>query len=199
MIYRLMKLDGLWRAAWVVGAAALLVSLGKQTGVLLIPIPGLYVLVLFGASGRIQPMLAGLPVRARDSFLARLLTALILLWVPVLFEAAAIQAFRASGDFELALSVKTQAFLTVGFLLLWVFGVEKFNTPLPPKTTLVAFYLLTGICVFVPLVPFLTACLLVGIGLFMIIWTRIPESFQIAPRSRELHSIFHFFRILSIK
>jgi hypothetical protein len=186
MIYRLMKLDGLWRAAWVVGATALLVSFGKQTGwsVLLIPIPGLYVLVLFGASGRIQPMLAGLPVRARDSFLARLLTALILLWVPVPFEAA-IQAFRASGDFELALSVKTQAFLTVGFLLLWVCGVERFNTPLPPKTTLVGFYLLTGICGFVPLLPFLTACLLVGMGLFLIIWTRIPESFQIAPHSRE--------------
>jgi hypothetical protein len=180
MIYQLVKRDFSWKLGLGLGvlcAAGCLFSYWAVACLWLL-------LVLGRRLHRCSPYQAPLPIRGRDLFFARLLSDLMLIWLPFL---AAVAAILARGEFPgsgIAFSAFTvEAVLTFAVVAVRAVRVEEFSAPgwwLNVVAAIAAVAIL--LCFEKAATPWiLLLCTVGSAALFLKTWAAVPESFQIAP------------------
>lgn len=186
MIYQLLKRDDVWRILpyFVLGCAVVYPLLGASGGkvaFLSVMLGAGTVMMGFQRATRFQ---AGLPIAARQLFLARLLALLGVLWLPALAGCCSILAVTSAAHAAAAVAVaKSAAVCTLAIAALQSIRVRELSlprwmmvfvtTPLPIMGVLVAR--------FVGATPVLAVCLPLSAVLLLRTWRAFPKSYQLAP------------------
>ena len=185
MILRLVKRDPAWQMALmmtvvVVIAVTVLFGFSKINTIVAVAA------TLLGYSLQARPHVhatlfeAALPIAGRDLFLARTLSLLAMVWLPVLCGAAAILLVRADGPLALML-VEAAAILTPVILLQQAVRVREIAGPQWPL--FVAWALAGAVCGLRLYVlsrgVVLSICGLVSAALLIRTWFAVPPSLQV--------------------
>jgi len=180
MIYHLMKRDPAWRfAPYLAVATVILLRLLPSAGdhpLLSYQMASIvYMTCSFGlrVHERCSLFAAALPVEGRQFFMARLLSLLTFIWLPVL--AAAVAGSHAAGLIEAA------AVCTVAVLLVQSVRVDEISAPAWLVNMVAPVLLLGGIALaYFSATAVRTGCAVISTILFVKIRAGIPKSFQVA-------------------
>jgi hypothetical protein len=188
LIKQLLQLDPTWKAVlpltllYVVLGSLLLRFSPRFSGMLLITIP--FILIFCRVHERATPFIISLPIPSRQIFLARVISILSVLWIPAIFSSLIFVLQGPRGPETATLLITATSLSTLAVFILQSMRVQEMGVPL---RYIVLLFLIPQALLFwsvlgrrFPMEPVLTACLIVSAFLFILIWKRIPSSFQIA-------------------
>lgn len=190
MILRLVKRDPAWRIA---GILAILIGIGLPAwGPTMMRRDSVNALMLiaftvFGCANFARPHVhatlfeAALPIAGRDLFLARTLSLLGMVWLPLLCGIGVTLAIGNDGSLALML-LGTGAALTPAILLQHAIRVRELTGP-PVWSRLAFLVSVAGGAAWYCLPPgvVLSLCGLLSAAVLLGTWTSVPPSFQVAP------------------
>jgi hypothetical protein len=127
---------------------------------------------------------ASLPIRGRQIFLARLLSMLALVWLPLLTWIVAVLV-RGRSEWSAYAMLVISAIVTLAIILPYSVRTGELRTPPVGLIALpvVALAVVCGLAIYVLPPPLAVALFALAIvGVFLKTWLAIPESFQTAPK-----------------
>jgi hypothetical protein len=185
MIWQLVKRDPAWRMAQLFGiGAAALVALRPEEIAFAAAFGSGTLWLQSRPADRATTFHTGLPILARDLFLARLTALLLLVWLP-LSTGAAVLAIRGVSLAVLGKAFEIGCFLTLLVLAALAWRVEEVGGP--ERAPLILWLFACAAAVPLTMIPFIpgiavAAGLLIAAGLiFASIWVRLPLAFEVLP------------------
>lgn len=127
---------------------------------------------------------AALPIRAREIFLARLLSSLAIVWLPLLTWIVA-TLIRRSSPWPMSYILDLSAIATLAIILPYSIRAGEIGAP-PVRLVVLSWIVLaaaSALAIYV-LTPAMALALFAFaiVGVLLMTWLAIPESFQTAPR-----------------
>jgi hypothetical protein len=187
MIFQLIKRDPAWRMAPIVALVVGVVAMLYPSDPRRVNSLTLMFTVVMGCSVQARPHVratlfeAALPIAGRDLWVARVLSLLALVWLPVLCGVCSALLVRFDGTRAVAL-VEAAAILTAATLALQAVRVRQLAGPrwfyvgwavLWPVGFLACYFVAPGVVI--------GACGLASAAMLIGSWRAVPASFQVAP------------------
>ena len=183
MIWRLLKIDPVWRFAWWLAPVGVPLGVYAKTGgvdaiMTTAPMIGLAVTM----TQRATLFTAALPVPARRLFLARVFANLAMIWLPCL---VAILTAAALGRFVEAMPViaETAALITLPMAITFSLRPREFSAPIRQMVVIAILLAIGTIAAIVNGTGGAVAAVsaVISVVLFVRTWLVLPGSFQTAP------------------
>jgi len=194
MIYQLLKRDDVWRILpyYVLGCAVIYPFFGASV----MRAAFLSAMLGFGAAvagfQRATRFQAGLPIAARQLFLARLISLLGILWLPALAGAGMMLLVTGTAHAASASAVaKVVVAYTLVIALLQSIRVRDLSLPIWKMFPVMFLFSNVGILAATSAVavPVLALCLPLSAVLLLRTWIALPRSYQLAPAGRHPRTI----------